>query len=365
MATMGSGPAVPEGPGVPTPPEVLSTLVQAFGAQVGETGYEIAAAKCTSEAEKAEARERGSSLLYGELLPDGVSKVLQPTRLGGSLANGEGKVLELGMGSGKVALQFFLQCRGASHIMGIELLRSRFEIAEAALLQLVAGLPGAFRICSHSPGENICVEELASQRRAEFRCADFFSLGLDLCGRTDAIVFAVNIPCRLFPKLCEHFAGAKEGCRLFSYHSLDTIWWVDEPCPFRQCEVNVPETDLFATSWSPQGYRFYVYVCDRSCEPQIRSSPRNETFSEWQAVWDEASKSYYYHNQETEQSQWEIPHQAGCWQSIWCQEHGLYFFCHWPSGHVQWEVPKCMADLGWDGAGTAVGIAGSEGASAA
>mmetsp|Transcript_22741 Transcript_22741/g.64443 ORF Transcript_22741/g.64443 Transcript_22741/m.64443 type:complete len:352 (-) Transcript_22741:66-1121(-) len=349
-----------EGPRGPTPPEVLAGLQLAFGSdKVGETGYEIAAATCTSEAEKQEARERGSSLLYGELLPDGVSKALLPDWLGGALVHrgGGGLVLELGMGSGKVALQIFLQCRSVAHVLGIELVPSRYAIAEAALLRLAGTHPQAFRTLQSEPGARLVLEECASGRKVEIRCADFFSLGLDLTERSDIIFFAVNVPCKLFPQLCQRLSRAKEGCRLFTYHALDAIWWISEPCPFQHCEANVPESDTFSTSWSPQGYRFFVYVCDRSRPPQITAESRNETYTEWQAIWDEASQSYYYHNQESEHSQWEVPHAAGCWRAEWSQEHGAYFFWHAPSGHSQWEVPKCLADLGW-GTGTDSGSAG-------
>jgi len=352
---VGGSPAAATGPSVATPPEVLAALVQAFGAdKVGETGYEIAAAACTSEEEKQQARTRGSSLLYGELLPDGVSKALTPERLGRALGR-DAVLLELGMGSGKVALQSFLQCRGVSHVLGVELVPSRYAIAEAALLRLAESMPYAFRRRDYFPGELVSVEEIGSGRKVEFRCADFFALGLDLTERSDAIFFAVHIPCSLFPELCRRLARAKEGCRLFTYHALDAIWWTDEPCPFRQCEANVAETDTFSTSWSPQGYRFYVYACDRSRPPQIAAGVRNETFSEWQAMWDDASQAYYYHNQETEHSQWEVPHKAGCWQAEWSQEHSAYFFWHGPSGHAQWEVPRCLADLGWSAGEAAAG----------
>merc|ERR1719446_1683539 len=86
-----SGGYAQTGPGVSTPPEVLLILAEAFGAdKIGETGYEIAAAKCCTDAEKADAKEAGSSLLYGELLPDGVSKVLTTEELGGSLVSRNG-----------------------------------------------------------------------------------------------------------------------------------------------------------------------------------------------------------------------------------------------------------------------------------
>lgn len=341
------------GPGAPTPPEVLSGLVDAFGAdKVGETGYDIAAAKCTSDLEKAEANLRGSSLLYGELLPDGVSKALSPGRLG-EAARYNSTVLELGMGSGKVAIQMFLQCQGIRQILGVELVRSRFQIAKEALHRLVASNPGRFALCATSGQEDeVGASEASTGRTINFRCADFFAMGLDLSQGSDIIFFAVNVPCRLFPELCQRLLKAKDGCRLFTYHALDSIWWIDEPCPFHQCEVNVPEADTFSTSWSPQGYRFYVYACDRSRPPRRDLlASRNEAYTQWQVLRDEKTGTPYYHNQETEISQWETPTQAGCWNALWSEEHQSYYFWHVPSGHAQWEAPKCLADLGWGAGG--------------
>lgn len=344
--------------GLPTPPTILAGLQLAFGDQlVGETGYDLAATRCCSDEEKAAAKARGSSLLYGELLPDGVSKAMSSGRLGGSLLAGGGLVLELGSGSGKVAMQVWMQYPQVAHVLGVELVPSRYEISAVALRQLAGKRPEAFRLAPPTPvpaccdaaaaGEAVCLQD-GTGRRLEFRCADFFAVGLDLAVRADVIFFAVHIPCKLFPQLSQTLSKAKEGCRLFSYHSLESIWWSDEPCPFRQCEENVPGSDTFSTSWSPQGYRFYVYVCDRTQkEPAIKPGIRNETFSEWQCLWDEAVQKWYYHNQETEESQWEVPQQAGCWKVQWSAEWKANFYWHEKSGHTQWEVPQCLADLGW------------------
>jgi len=334
------------GPALPTPKEVLCRLVKAFGAEkVGETGYDLAATRCLSEAEKSEARKKGSSLLYGEMLPDGVSKALHVSRLGAALGENS-MILELGMGSGTVALQMFLQCLSVRKIIGVEVVRSRYMIAEAALQRLVAEEPEQWRIGpDYLVGQRISLE--GSGRALQCHCADFFSMGLDLVKQCDVIFFAVNIPWKLFPKLAQRFTEVKEGCRLFTYHRLETVWWTDEKCPFHQVEVNVPESDTFSTSWSPQGFRFYVYVCDRSREASIKADPRNETFSEWQVMWDEPSQCYFFHNQETESSQWEMPRTAGAWQVHWSEEYEAWFFVHSFSGHAQWEAPKCLADLGW------------------
>eukprot|EP00434_Breviolum_minutum_P014790 symbB.v1.2.013042.t1/scaffold915.1/size152478/4 len=71
-------------------------------------------------------------------------------------------------------------------------------------------------------------------------------------------------------------------------------------------------------------------------------------------MWDEPSQCYFFHNQETESSQWEMPRTAGAWQVHWSEEYEAWFFVHSFSGHAQWEAPKCLADLGWSWAyGTA------------
>ncbi|CAK9027042.1 unnamed protein product [Durusdinium trenchii] len=337
----------PPGPALPTPDQVLLRLVKAFGAEkVGETGYDLAATRCLSDAEKNEARRRGSSLLYGEMLPDGVSKALHVSRLGEALREGS-MVLELGMGSGTVAMQIFLQSASVRKVVGVEIVRSRYMIAEAALQRLANEEPHSFRITEHISGQRITLEEATTGRSLQCHCADFFSMGLDLVQNCDVIFFAVNIPWKLFQQLCQRLTEVKEGCRLFTYHRLDTVWWTEDPCPFHQVEVNIPETDTFSTSWSPHGFRFYVYICDRKRESSIKADVLNETFSEWQVMWDEPSQSYYFHNQETEASQWEMPRTAGAWQVHWSEEHQAWFFVHGFSGHAQWEAPKCLADLGW------------------
>eukprot|EP00405_Crypthecodinium_cohnii_P021958 CAMPEP_0206472200 /NCGR_PEP_ID=MMETSP0324_2-20121206/32044_1 /ASSEMBLY_ACC=CAM_ASM_000836 /TAXON_ID=2866 /ORGANISM="Crypthecodinium cohnii, Strain Seligo" /LENGTH=354 /DNA_ID=CAMNT_0053946725 /DNA_START=294 /DNA_END=1355 /DNA_ORIENTATION=+ len=353
-------PAAPEGDGTadqagfPTPPRVLEELQLAFGENlVGETGYDLAATRCCSDEEKSQAKERGSSLLYGELLPDGVTKAMSGERLGkriqSSQANPGAIVLELGSGSGKVAMQTWLQYPNVAHCLGVELVPSRYEISAKAVRQLVSKRPEAYRLVDPTPvpsscppgaaGEAICMQEIGGhQRKLEFRCADFFAVGLESAAKADVIFFAVHIPCKLFPQLASTLLTAKEGCRIFSYHSLGPIWWCQKPSPFKQVPINIPESDTFSTSWSPQGYRFYIYECDRTqTVPEIPGGGLNETFSEWQPMQDEASQKWYYHNHETEESQWEMPTQAGCWQAIWSPEWNAHFYHHVLTGHTQWE----------------------------
>lgn len=71
--------------------------------------------------------EKGS-LLYGELLPRGVNKAMGPRHLNAAKAR---TIYDLGMGTGKVAMQVFLQFPNLTRVYGIELSRARFELGEA------------------------------------------------------------------------------------------------------------------------------------------------------------------------------------------------------------------------------------------
>lgn len=73
------------------------------------------------------------SLLYGELLPRGVNKAMGPTHLDAAKAR---TVFDLGMGTGKVAMQVFLQFPNLTRVYGIELSQARFTLGEAVSLLL-------------------------------------------------------------------------------------------------------------------------------------------------------------------------------------------------------------------------------------
>lgn len=75
-----------------------------------------------------ERSETQGSLLYGELLPRGVNKAMGPRHLNATKA---GTIYDLGMGTGKVAMQVFLQFPNVKRVYGIELSQARFELGEA------------------------------------------------------------------------------------------------------------------------------------------------------------------------------------------------------------------------------------------
>lgn len=95
----------------------------------------------TSEAE-AGANSEGS-LMYGELAPAGARCVGEALLLA---SKDGGKAVDVGMGAGKVALQWFLEYQNLSTVVGVEKVESRFRWV--ALTS--HGFHGAVRVCCHA-----------------------------------------------------------------------------------------------------------------------------------------------------------------------------------------------------------------------
>lgn len=124
--------------------------------EIGRIGHSLAG-HCVIgdlDVERVYDEGHGSSLLYGELLPAGVALLAEvlfsdehccpqasPDQRGEMEL--QGPILELGMGTGKVALQLFLSLR--RDVYGVELAPSRFELAAAAFSKLASTFPGRFR----------------------------------------------------------------------------------------------------------------------------------------------------------------------------------------------------------------------------
>lgn len=123
-----------------TPDHVLDVLCKAYGEEaVAQEGYHTDGHHVLKEEDVACAFKAESTLLYGELLPSGCSEAWQALSLlghGNDDGPGEGdgkkttapgkKLFELGMGTGKVALQAFLECPSLQSVVGVELAPSRF-----------------------------------------------------------------------------------------------------------------------------------------------------------------------------------------------------------------------------------------------
>eukprot|EP01035_Chromulina_nebulosa_P017950 gene17950-23577_t len=102
---------------------VQSLLFKIYGASIQETGHKTKGHVCVTDSDKERARIGKGSLLYGELLPRGANKAFSPKRLSSESAT---CLFDLGMGTGKIAIQAFLQFRNLRYVYGVELSVGRY-----------------------------------------------------------------------------------------------------------------------------------------------------------------------------------------------------------------------------------------------
>lgn len=271
---------------------------------------------CLTESDRVNAVQSKSSLLYGELLPRGVNKALGAKRLEAFRAE---SVFDLGMGTGKILVQAFLQFRNLRYIFGVELSAGRYLLAEEAALKMVQLLghenyhiemnPGKFIIITEvvkavsSPAATYCTPSsvAAATAAASSQSAgasspeapsgdggDYVERVLHLqCGnmfditnieQADIVMMETDIPTELYPQLAQLLGHLKEDARVLTYIDLrrafDTVANAGGPglvtavhshsMPFRQLEINRQLSDRYPTSWSVQrGHHFYLWnrVC--------------------------------------------------------------------------------------------------------
>ena len=244
------------------------------------------------------ATEDRGSLLYGELLPRGVHKALDARHLDAARAS---SVYDLGCGTGKVALQAFLQFPNLKRVYGVELSLARFHVAERALLALAARDDCDAHVTRREPGSSIevtsadrtlivehgnlmrtrdvgdasvaarkinpCVASTAwrSRRNSRSAIADTFPDAIDatrkkMTPRRSIVMLETEVPADTFGERL--LDACKEGCRLLTYLDLRRVWRLPgQPFPFRQLEANRSFADRYPTSWSVQrGHHLFLWV---------------------------------------------------------------------------------------------------------
>jgi hypothetical protein len=200
--------------------------------------------------------------LYGELLPDGVTKALGAEYLAAGSAD---TALELGMGTGKVALQAFLEFDNLTQIMGIELTRSRYILPQDALLRLVKIYPSAFKLDELNEGVSISISTCEGPRRClTFRCGDMLEIPAEELQNAQIVMLEVCLPRVIWEGVSRLLNQLSDGTRILSLHDLCELWSpASLVCPFHQREVNKSITDTFKSSWSEsKGHHFFCYAKD-------------------------------------------------------------------------------------------------------
>lgn len=212
------------------------------------------------------------SLLYGELLPRGANKALSPQRLDAGRAS---VLFDLGMGTGKIPIQTFLQFPNLQCVYGIELSPARYKAAETAALELVQLLgPEHFNVdCAH--GRSICITQTTPRKRSgstiksnysgsvgrqlHLECGNLFTTSRSI-ESADVIMLETEIPADLYGDLCLLLKKMKPCSRTLTYIDLRQMWTGGQ-CPFRRHESNKFVSDRYSTSWSVQrGHHFFIWT---------------------------------------------------------------------------------------------------------
>lgn len=233
-----------------------SLVHSAFGNSAQQVGYRTDGHLCITEQDRILANDSGSSLLYGEVLPRGVNKMLDSLHLD---AAGCETLYDCGMGTGKLALQAWLQFRNLKKVVGIELAVSRYVIGEQALLTLINIKPDDYELISRKNGDYIIIRDKhMSERTLSFYRGDVFEFpNVELA---DIAILQTNFPAETHLKLCDFLMRLKTDCRLLTYLNLGTLFKGANSI-FRQMSVNKSLNDRFPTSWSiHRGCHFFLWI---------------------------------------------------------------------------------------------------------
>ena len=281
--------------GAPVARSVLQLLDDAYGGEAVEVGYETAGHRCIDGEDVEAAAGAHASLLYGEVLPAGVSKALDRRHLAAANAR---CLFDLGSGTGKLAMQAFLMFPNLEEVLGVELAGSRYVLAEAAVGRLLAANRKRFRLHACTPGVEVAICEDAAGgagggsssgsgnaappppghgagtcastgtrrcRVLHLRCGNVFDMPAATLRRADVLVVEIDLPDAMHARLCHHLALARAGTRVLSYLNLRDIWprpgtAAYVPCPLRQATINLSASDRFSTSWAAAiGHHFFMW----------------------------------------------------------------------------------------------------------
>jgi len=243
----------------------LELMFELYGKPTEQVGF-TDGHHCITDIDKDEAKLSGASLLYGEILAAGVTRILDMRHLRAAKAT---VLFDLGMGLGKLLLQSFFQYPNIRYVCGVELALSRYRLAEKALLKLVELESSTFEITQRVTGSMIRVQVIGSlgdagggvewrgRRIIEMRRCSMWNVR-DI-HTADVVFMHTDFTATCVPHLRRLVLEMKKGVRFVTYQDLGRFWPA-EAYPFAQLRVNMDEQDVFATSWSPdRGYHLFCW----------------------------------------------------------------------------------------------------------
>jgi hypothetical protein len=215
----------------------------------GDEYYEAVADPGAVDAiDLAAAAECRASLVYGELATSAVVKLLSGRYCDAAQAT---TLYELGMGTGRLALQAFLTCPTLSTVVGVELSGERYRIAARAAAKAAAR--HGFT-CTEEPARIEVVDERsADPRRLVFVHGDLFDVPIDALRQAQIVLLLTHVPGHE-ARVDAMVNALPPGTRLATGHDLAARPGVRvQPIP-----AGRPWHDGFATSFSPN-YYYYVF----------------------------------------------------------------------------------------------------------
>jgi hypothetical protein len=274
------------------PRHIHHVLRRAFPPLYGaDKGYQLDGHACVGERDKKIETSIGGSLLYGEVLPEGVAKLCDGDHT--AILNAS-TVFDYGMGTGKLCVQVFFQYPHLLRVVGVEISPSRFDIAAAALRR-IAHCRRGLALIADSPTVCTMIDTTGTRRRVlEFRCCDVFdslnpqtamSLGdLDYNRAADIIFMNTDFPAACSEKLGCLFHAVRIGCRIATYSNVSRQYAALQkelktqapsarsegsesivarhsfPLVQHKCNVS-SDDDRFRTTWSPWlGHHFCTWT---------------------------------------------------------------------------------------------------------
>jgi hypothetical protein len=290
---------------LPSAINIVQTLNNCYKIESIEKGHLTIGHTSLKEEDKIKAIEKKCDLLYGEILPEGVTKIFDSQHLDINNAN---LVIDLGMGLGKILIQTYLQYPHVKELIGVEISTGRYEKSVDALSNL------STRLCAtltkfpyerkhsmteilfnshdganstvkidplllgikknHRPGtpilkrkkpKNVYMPYYQSnkvnrgklQRHIHFCNGNLFEFGIwrTKIGEADIILIETTFPSSCIPKLKRLLLLMKRNARLLTYLNL----FDDNDVNFRRLEHNTAN-DTITTTWAPSsGYRFHLW----------------------------------------------------------------------------------------------------------
>ncbi len=181
-----------------------------YGRSWGQTGD----VKLPEEDEVA--RRNHASLLFGEVLPEGVCKLLDDHHLDAGHAE---RMVDLGCGFGKLVLQAFLTYPNLISVTGIELCASRFQEAKRRMAALACSNPDLF--IWRPALDGLSGELVEGRRTLKIVCGDMFHC---IAARhADIVICETNVPIERHADLAQLIGASKSNSRILMYHTLRTM----------------------------------------------------------------------------------------------------------------------------------------------